>query len=187
MKLALPLALACTLFASAAHAEGDAGFAPAPQTGGGFGTTGQWVLSLGSMTDAPFFFHHGDGGWQLQLAPAADYFIINNVSVGGAVKFAHASGGGANADGVDTFGLEARAGYALAINGQFTFWPLVGLAVDHTSVNHTSSTSTSLPIFAPVLFHVVPHFFVGAGPSVVIGLSNGGNEVGLDCILGGWF
>jgi hypothetical protein len=55
-------------------------------------------------------------------------------------------------------------------------------------VNNTTSTNTWLTIYVPFLFHLAPHFFVGLGPSAQLHLSGGGgNEWGLDSMLGGWF
>jgi hypothetical protein len=174
---------------SVARAEGDTGgFAPAAETAAAFGAVGQIALSLGATADEHFFFHKSGGNWQLQLAPAADTFIAPHLSVGGAVSYRHDSGGGMNATGTDAFGLAARVGYAFAINERFSVWPLGGLAVDHTSVNHGSSTNTWLTVYAPLLFHPAPHFFAGVGPSFRVNLSGpGGNEFGLDSLLGGWF
>ncbi len=169
---------------SFARAEGEAaGFAPTTEAAAGFGGLGQLVLSMGPTADEHLFFHKGGGSWQLQLAPAADYFIAPHVSVGGIVRYGHASGG----TGSDTFGLTARAGYAVGINDRFGVWPLVGLAFGHTSVNHSSSSNTSVVLYAPFMFHPAAHFFVGLGPSFRINLSGDSNQFGIDSMLGGWF
>jgi hypothetical protein len=183
LLLAPPLARAAEPTAPAAEAS-SGGFAPAPAAAGGFGAEGQLALSMGATADQPFFFHKtSGGGWQLHVEPAADYFIVPHVSVGGRVVYDHDSGGGSNA-----VGLAARAGYDLAIDDRFSFWPLGGLAVTYASGNHTSHTDTWVTAFAPVLFHPAPHFFVGLGPSVNIHLSGpGGTEYGVDSIIGGWF
>jgi hypothetical protein len=194
-----PIALAALLAGTASAAEDSAGSSPAAETSsggfapaadaGGFGAAGQLALSLGPTADEHFFFHKNGGAWQLQLAPAADYFIAPHISVGGVVTYAHASGGpGTNGLGADTFGLAARAGYVLAINDKFGVWPLGGLALTYLSVNHMSQTDTWFTIFAPVLFHPAPHFFVGLGPNFRIHLSgHDSTEYGVDSMLGGWF
>jgi hypothetical protein len=187
--------IGCALAAgSVARAEGTeetGSFAPAAETAAAFGAVGQLALSLGATADEHFFFHKGGGTWQLQLAPAADYFLAPHLSVGGAVSYYHASGGpgtGVNAAGADKLGLAARAGYALGINERFSFWPLAGLAFDHGSFNHNSSTNTWFTLYAPFLFHPAAHFFAGVGPSFRFNLSgSGATEYGLDSMLGGWF
>ena len=189
-SLAIAVAALASLFTTAAHAEGEpVGFAPVAEAGAGFGAVGQLALSLGGTADEHFFFHKSGGAWQLQLAPAADYFIAPRVSVGGVVAFGHDSGGaGTNSDGVNHYKLAARVGYVFAFNDRFGLWPLGGLAVAHTSVDHGSSTETDLTIYAPFLFYPAPHFFVGAGPSFNIHLAgDGATEWGIDSMLGGWF
>ena len=55
------------------------------------------------------------------------------------------------------------------------------------SRNHSTNTSSSFGIFAPFLYHLVPHLFVGVGPSFSIQLTdNNGKMYGLDFVLGGW-
>ena len=170
--------------ASDARAEGEAGFAPVTEAAAGFGAVGQLVLSMGPTSDEHLFFHKGGGSWALQLAPAADTFIAPHVSVGGIARYGHDSAG----TGTDSFGLTARAGYAIGIHDRFGVWPLGGLAVGHSSEIHKSSTNTSLILFAPFMFHPAPHFFAGLGPSFRLNLSGpGGNQFGIDSMLGGWF
>jgi hypothetical protein len=198
------LTLALSMVAGAAHAavttdglppaaETGGGFAPAPASAtdaaGSFGAVGQLVLSLGATADEPFFFHKSGGAWQLQLAPAADYFLAPRLSVGGVLTYGHASGGaGTNSLGSDTFRLAARAGYVFAFNDRFGVWPLGGLAVGYASANHASDTNTWLTIYVPALFHPAPHFFVGLGPSAQVHLSgHAGTAWGIDSMLGGWF
>jgi opacity protein-like surface antigen len=190
----LTMALATrVLVAAPARAEGDAGGFATPATAGptGFGALGQYVISMGATTDEHLFIHGESGGaWQLQLSPALDYFIAPRVSVGGVVGYRHASGGGGgtNSDGSNRFTLGARAGYDLDINDRFGFWPMAGLYFDRASANHNSVTNTWVGVYAPVLFHVAPHFFAGLGPSLQLNLSGpNGNEFGVDSLIGGWF
>jgi hypothetical protein len=198
VPLASALALLLAPLAGNARAEStepagetSGGFAPVAAPGGGFGGVGQLALSLGATADEHFFFHKSGGAWQLQIAPAADYFVIPNLSVGGVVAYQHASsGGGPGTSGLgsDTFELAARVGYAIAINDRFGFWPLGGFALTYVSADHASQTDTWFTIFAPVLFHPAPHFFVGLGPNVRVHLSGSDNtEYGIDSMLGGWF
>jgi len=199
MLTAATLALVALLAAPLARAESTepaaetttGGFAPAGDAAGAFGLTGQFALSLGATADEHFFFHKSAGEWQLQIAPALDYFLIPHVSLGGLFAYGHDSGaGGAGTSGVssDTIRIGARAGYALAINDKFGIWPLLGLRLDYLSANHSSSTNTFLPIYVPLLFHPAPHFFAGLGPKIDLHLSGTGHaEWGFDSMLGGWF
>lgn len=161
------------------------GFAPVAAAGGGFGSTGQWVFSIETADPGSgFFFIHASGGnATISLNPAVDYFIANNVSVGGSVSFSHDS----SEAGSTTIGIGARAGYNLNITGQFAFWPGVRLFAEHVNANHADSSDSQFGVFAPFLYHLTPHFFLGAGPDFNLGLSGGSyKEYGIDFIIGGW-
>jgi hypothetical protein len=167
--------LICASPASAERALGSGG--------GGFGAPGEVVIT-GELEG------HLRNGWELRLHPALDYFIASNISVGGLVGITYDSGN----PSVTTFDLGARAGFNLGINDAVTFWPTAGIVFHHTAVGSTaaasgtSSSSTSFEIFAPFLFHLVPHLFVGAGPIFDLELSGGnGNGYGLQTLVGGWF
>jgi hypothetical protein len=177
-----------------ARAEGETnGFAPTSTSGGtGFGAPGQIVISMGPTTDEHLFFHkQSGGGWQLQLSPALDYFLTARVALGGVVGFRYDSGGagtGTNADGSTRFTLGGRVSTNFDFTDRFGVWPLGGLFFETTSANHTSTTNTWLELYAPFLFHVAPHFFVGAGPSFQLNLSGPDtNQIGVDSVIAGWF
>ena len=159
-----------------------AGLALAPSSaraqGGGFGAPGEIVIRGD-------FEGHLRNGWELRLHPSIDYFIAPNVSVGGLVGLQYNSGNPSRT----TVDLGIRAGYDLAIANQLTFWPTVGIVYSHTSLSNNmgSGSSTNLEIFAPFLYHIVPHFFVGAGPIFDLSLDNNGNGYGLQTTIGGWF
>jgi hypothetical protein len=195
-RLQIAAALACLLAAPLARAEApaaetaSAGFAPTADAAGAFGTVGQLALSLGATSGEYLSYRKSGGGWALQLAPAADYFLFPHISLGGLVAYGHQSGGGGTGtSGVstDAFSIGARAGYALAINDRFGIWPLAGLRLDYVSAGHASQTDTFVPIYVPFLFHPAQHFFVGAGPRFDVHLSGHENTLwGLDTVLGGW-
>jgi hypothetical protein len=161
-----------------------ASLALAPSTaraqGGGFGAPGEIVIRGD-------FEGHLRNGWELRLHPAIDYFIANNISVGAVVGIQYHSGN----PSTTVVDLGVRAGYNLPIVNQVTFWPTIGILYSHTSTSGMnagpSSSSTNLEIFAPFLFHIVPHFFVGAGPIFDLSLDDNGNGYGLQTVIGGWF
>src|SRR5580698_8456845 len=165
--------------------SGGNGFAPVATVASGFGGTGQWVFSM-ETADAGsgrFFIHGSNGNASITLNPSVDYFIANNISVGGSVSFSYDSSGA----GATTIGVGARAGYNLNITGQVGFWPSLRLFAEHVNANHTGSSDSSFGIFAPFLYHLTPHFFLGAGPDFNLGLSGGSyKEYGIDFIIGGW-
>ena len=169
---------------SAVAQNTTAAFAPAPQPGGGFGAQGQWAISGAAVevNSASASFRTGGGG-SIFLHPAADYFIVNAISIGGVVGFNHSS----NFTSIEIGG---RAGINLNITDHIGVWPMAGISVTHNSdsMAHTSSTPATLTIFAPFLYHIVPHLFVGVGPSFFLALNgNNDNAFGIDSIIGGWF
>jgi hypothetical protein len=163
---------------------GPAPFAASPSAG--FAAIGQWVLSLRTTGDGGgYFFFHKDspGDWTLSLHPEIDYFITGNVSLGATFGYTYTP-----ADtGTTIVDLGGRAGFNATINDHVGFWPTAGVALHVDSRNHNTNTSTSFGIFAPFLYHLVPHLFVGAGPSFSVLMSGGsGKTYGIDFVLGGW-
>ena len=161
--------------------KGPAPFASSPSAG--FAAVGQWVLTMKTTGDNGYVFFHSGGDWTLSLHPSIDYFITNAVSLGATVGFLYSPA----ETGTTVFDLGARAGFNLNINDNLGFWPTAGLSVNIDSRNHTTNTHTTFGVFAPFLYHLVPHLFVGLGPSFALPLSGGGgNSYGVDFVLGGW-
>jgi hypothetical protein len=168
--------------ASSSASSSGAGFAPAAGSGAGFGLGGEWVVSVASYNGGTslFFAKQSGGGSNLFLQPALDYFIGNGVSVGGIVEFAHSGG-------TTTVGLGARAGFNQSLTEHVTFWPTVGIDGSYQTGNGPSSSSAKLVVLAPFLYHVAPHFFLGAGPFLSYLVKGGPDtEYGLDFVIGGW-
>jgi hypothetical protein len=159
-------------------------FAASPSAG--FAAMDQWVLTLRTTPDAGgflFFHKNSPGDWEISLHPAIDYFITSSVSLGAVVGYRHSSA----ATGTTALDLGARAGFNLNINDHVGVWPTAGLGVNYVSADYDSSTTTTFGIFAPFLYHLVPHLFVGLGPSFSVLLSGAdGKSYGLDFVLGGW-
>ena len=166
---------------------GSANKAPAPfaaSPSAGFAAIGQWVLTMKTTGDNGYvFFHKGGGDWTLSLHPSIDYFITNGVSLGATVGYSYSPA----ETGTTVVDLGGRAGFNLNINDNLGFWPTAGLSVNIDSRNHATNTHTTFGVFAPFLYHLVPHLFVGLGPSFALPLSGGGgNSYGVDFVLGGW-
>ena len=137
----------------------------------------------------------------ITLAPAVDYFVIQNLSVGGTIAFNYTAPPG---DGHSTsFGIGPRVGYNIGISDLISIWPKAGLSISHTSVSTTvpasgstpavsgsaSNTALALNLFVPVMFHPAPHFFAGFGPFLDTDLSgdNKATTFGGKLTIGGWF
>jgi hypothetical protein len=126
------------------------------------------------------------------LRPAVDYFVLQNLSVGIFVGLRRSS---QEAVTVSTIELGSRVGYAIAMSERFSLWPKIGLSYSRTDVDvHApqdvtvlgpfGTSAVTLNVFAPVLYHPVPHFFLGFGPGIDIDKS--AITVGARLTLGGW-
>jgi hypothetical protein len=152
-----------------------------------FGVAGTWVLSMqsnnaGSATPSFLFAKQASGGSRLLIQPGLDYFIGNGISVGGVVGFGYTSGSPATT----VVNLGARAGFNQGLNEHVSFWPTIGIDGQYIH-NATSNSTAALEVFAPFLYHVAPHFFVGAGPFLSYLVKGGPDtEYGLDFVIGGW-
>jgi hypothetical protein len=149
---------------------------------GAFGAPGEFVITGD-------FEGHLHNGWELRLHPSLDYFIAPHVSVGGLFGITYDSGNPSQT----TIDLGVRAGFTLNINEAVTFWPMAGVTFHHFATGSTAAASgtsgsrESLDIFAPFLYHLVPHLFVGAGPLFNLSLNGDGNGYGIQTVVGGWF
>lgn len=183
------LAALAVLFASAsagtAFAQEPAPVAPPPPVGGSigvFGERGQFVVSSDldfSLTRTSVSMG-GGSSVLFSVTPSLDYFISPNFSVGGLVTFTHQTnafdlGGGFGVADKTVFGLGARAGYHLVLTDVLSLWARLGLVFTHDSYDAGSAGDFSgnlfqLQLFAPLLWHPAPHFFIGAGPSLATDL-----------------
>jgi hypothetical protein len=138
------------------------------------------------------------------LEPAADFFVIQGLSVGGQLIYLHLSTSssvpGASGVSADGFGIVPRVGYNLALGDTFSIWPKVFFEYLTTSSGNGGGNSNSVSIgaFVPFLVHPAKHFFLGLGPNVETELSNtlsvnghGADAVkttryGLMFVVGGW-
>jgi hypothetical protein len=193
-RLSYGLALALAALSTQALAQD-----PSQDTGGGparaFGSKG--VIAISS--DAALVIQHSSQRvTTISIAPAADFFVIDNLSVGGELLFEYDKTGN---DDATRFGIGPRVGYNLAFTDMLGIWPKIGFSFSHTSHSvtltsgptdttvSTSGSAFTLNLFAPIMFHPVPHFFVGFGPFLDTDLS-GDQKVttfGGKLTLGGWF
>jgi hypothetical protein len=186
----------CLLFAGAARAQNLNSLAPpAPAAGlgpNGFGAMGQ--VSIASDFGISFI-HFSDAEFsELDLEPALDYFIAPNLSVGGKVRFDYRKNKGGS---TSALGLGPRVGYQLPLGDMFSVFPKVGFFFEHVGSSATGAPSTSynllsLSIDVPFLWHPVPHFFIGIGPTLfanIAGATSGQRDVqfGLVSTVGGFF
>lgn len=191
----------CSTFTGAAHAQEipvpPSAPAVTPVPAGipamGFGNPGQVAIAgdfaIGFVHDS-----HGTGVSVLTLAPALDYFIAPHVSVGGKIFFEYTKFDGGSSS---NFGIGPRVGYDVPLGDMFSVYPVAGFGFSHASVSGSTGGSASanylsLFLFVPFLFHPVPHFFIGLGPSIEGEVAGGnsssrGSRIGLLSSVGGWF
>jgi hypothetical protein len=205
--------------------------AAAQAAGPAFGGAGQLVVSddqplgglttssSGTVTPGPptswstlsFEFgalsNNGGSGTEFSIAPAADYFVIPNLSIGGNILFgilspAHGSGAGSGPGITYTaFGIAPRVGYNVPITDMISIWPKLYFSyLTASGSNNTGGlNSAALGIFAPIMFVPATHFILGIGPNFSTQLGNnatqGNNstglpkltQVGIQATIGGWF
>lgn len=164
---------------------------------GSFGASGQIAVSSDAGLSISNTSTSGVDGstTTLQLRPAVDYFIIDNLSVGGFLGLDYTSVPTGHST---TFSVGPRVGYNIPFSPLFSVWPRAGLSFASTSQtvkapagsdDSTSSSNLAVNLFAPVMFHPVPHFFLGFGPALDVDLTGDvkTTTVAGRLTLGGWF
>jgi len=135
---------------------------------------------------------------ELTLRPALDYFLANNVSLGGFIGLDYKSTSGAHKT---SFAIGPRVGYNLAFSELFSFWPKLGFSYSTSNTSADSSlpagttadaavsgSHLALNVFAPVMFHPVRHFFLGFGPALDTDLTGQAKQTTIAgrLTIGGW-
>lgn len=149
-RFVLSVALALTLLGQSHAAFAFGGTAPNLERQGNFVVTNDAGLGFSQQIG------HG-GGTTFNLRPALAYFIVNHLSVGGAIEFDYGSGHPA----FTQLQIAPEIGYEFALSDTWSFWPQASVPI---SVPNPGSTSVALALFAPFLVHPAEHFFFGAGP-----------------------
>ncbi|WP_426756009.1 hypothetical protein [Myxococcus sp. Y35] len=165
--------------------------AGAQESSGSFGQEGQIVISTDASASLGYSTQSSGLGY-IFLEPGADYFLKKNLSVGSGLQVRALFGEG---DTVAAFGLNGRVGYNIALSERVSVWPkgqvslYIGdpvLPFANQAIN--ADVTVILEGYAPFLFHVTPHFFVGGGPRLAFGL---GDEVEVNfsvaTTIGGYF
>lgn len=161
-----------------------------------FGASGQMAVS----SDVALLIQRSSQDTTtIQFAPAADYFVAENFSLGGVILLDYTQ---TNDSDSTRFGIGPRVGYNLAFTDMLGVWPKLGFSYSHTSAStdvaagndvvltrNASGDHFTLNLFAPVMFHPVQHFFVGFGPFLDTDLSgdNKTTTFGGRLAIGGWF
>jgi hypothetical protein len=108
---------------------------------------------------------------------AGDYFVIDHLSVGAALGYAHTSittPVNVNQEittGQDSWTFAPRAGYSFLFNDWIGIWPRAGFTYRSFSFGNDGGHDLALTIEAPVTFTLIPHVVFAAGPTLDIGLT----------------
>ncbi|MEZ4223811.1 MAG: hypothetical protein R3B13_22875 [Polyangiaceae bacterium] len=109
-----------------------------------------------------------------------DYFIVDNVSVGGAITYVSDTSSGDRTQGnqqqdledisTNTFMVSPRAGYALMFSETFGLWPRGGISYvnmkSEVGDNETSATILALSLEGNLVITPVPHAGFLIGPTL---------------------
>ena len=191
MKIQKPLFLAMvsSMVTAAGSAAAQYPYPPPPPPPPGYGSYapprpvqtfgGPGTLAISNDMNLGFFgsstSEGGGSSWTFLLAPAADYFVIQGLSLGGQGVYSHlhlstggnaAAGTGSTSIDSDTFGIGPRIGYNIPIGDLLSFWPKVALIFSDTATSGASGNTFDIQAYAPLLLHLAPHFFVGLGPQI---------------------
>jgi hypothetical protein len=164
--------------------------ATSTQTALAFGGTARELEHRGNFAitnDAGFAFAHEIGHGDtttFSLRPALDYFVINHLSIGGAVEFQYQTQPG-NGPSHTRFTVAPQIGYEIALSDTWSFWPTLSTPISFPSPGDPTLT---LVVFAPFLIHPAEHFFFGIGPGFSQGLtSNPTTFITGGFLIGGYF
>jgi hypothetical protein len=173
------------------------------------------LLTPATMLDIGGATSSNNGGSQtgFSLGPAADYFVVDNLSLGLELLFGYDSSSppaGTTASGTGTatasspstngtlYGIAPRIGYNVPLGGSMSIWPKVFLEQAGYSLGGAGAGYGNIQLvgaYVPFLYHPVPHFYVGLGPNVLTELGSHTNGVGatskvtsygLFASIGGW-
>lgn len=160
-----------------------------------FGDQGVWAFS----TDTALSIQretrsNADGAvTTLKIAPASDFFVIDNLSVGGIMGIEYTKAGSGRST---RFTLGPRVGYDFELSDMLSVWPKLGFSFSHGKLKNETpigdvtykSNAIALNLFVPVMIHPAPHFFAGFGPFLDTDLNGDSRTTvwGLKLTLGGW-
>ena len=129
------------------------------------------------------------GSISVTVSPAADFFVIENLSLGVAFGLQHVRSGDSRST---RFSIGPRIGYNVEITHLFSFWPRVGVSYSYSATHEeevdAKNNAVGVNAFAPLMMHPVEHFFIGFGPFIDTDLTGSARGIlwGGRMTLGGW-
>jgi hypothetical protein len=185
--------LLCSLLLAAhvqAQSPRDEAFVPGDDLVG-FGARHQWVISSDAAMSVQQTSQSDTerGSITVTAAPAADFFVIENLSLGAAAGVQYARAGESHATRASA---GPRLGYNVEITHLLSFWPRLGLSYSFSASEDAAARAQhhalGMNAFAPLMMHPVEHFFIGFGPFIDIDLRGDPRAQlwGGRMTLGGW-
>jgi len=193
---------------------------PLPTRESRFGDEGTMAFS-GALSASFGHLGYSSGGsstTSVSIQPAFDYFSGPGFSEGitALFRYSDSTSGIDITDKILTFGVTVAAGGNLWLGDRVSFWPKLYLGVWQSrstlsspmggsiSVNGTpfpigpateiTENAAFVEVYAPFLFHLARHFFVGFGPDGYADIVHSANSidnrrlfVGASSTVGGWF
>jgi hypothetical protein len=154
------------------------------------------VVALSSDANASFQYvslsPSSASGTSFLIRPAVDVFLADKLSLGGFAVLSSASVAAGTPMGssatITTVGLGPRLGYNVELADRFSIWPKLGFSWASVSGNNASDSQFALVASGHLLYHPVPHFFVGFGPDLAVDLSGKmrSTTLGAAFAIGGW-
>ena len=178
-----------------------------------FGEAGQVVIVSDDVLSGSYTAYEGGPTFvsSLGLSVGVDYFVFDNVSIGGVVTAEYtnqvvATTGGSTKVSHEGLVLGPRLGVNVPMSQELSLYPLVTLAAGPSRYDETSGGNAddydriqvTVSIYAPLLVHPVSHFFVGLGPFLTHDLlgdisfpdgstaTNRATTWGVSFTIGGW-
>lgn len=157
----------------------------------GFGRRHQWVVSSDAAMSIQNTRQHDTnrGSISVTVSPAADFFVIENLSIGAGAGLQFVRAGDARSM---RFSVGPRVGYNVELTHLLSFWPRVGISYSYSKTHeeeiNAKNNAVGVNAFAPVMMHPVEHFFIGFGPFVDADLNGSARGIlwGGRMTLGGW-
>ena len=105
---------------------------------------------------------------------AGDYFVIDHLSIGGAIGYSHLStgveqGNTTVSSGTDSFLFAPRVGWAYMFNDIVGIWPRAGFTYV-TFPDPNGGHDFAFTAEVPFVFTVIPHVAFWAGPTLDLGI-----------------
>lgn len=136
--------------------------------------------SFSLLTASPAVNMSNGGVWFGYGSPrvAGDYFIIDHLSLGAALGYAHVSvttkapiGNTESTSSGSMFTFAPRVGYFIGFTDLIGFWPRGGFTYRNVSIEDNSNHNLALTLEAPFLFTPLKNVGFWAGPTLDLGFT----------------